>query len=90
MQGEVQDSPLFTEAEKLVFLLADETIKVPVDVPDELFARLQQHYSIEELVELAAICAMENFRSRFNRVFRVEANGLYCVIPRPKEQVATT
>ena len=52
---------------------------------DDLFARLQQHYSNEELVVLAAICALENFRSRFNRVFRVEPNGLYCAVPKPAE-----
>ncbi|HEU0166352.1 MAG TPA: hypothetical protein VFS62_01150 [Chloroflexota bacterium] len=76
-------SNLFGEAERLAFELADETIKTPVDVPDDLFDRLRQHYSNEELVELAAICALENFRSRFNRVFLIEANGLYCPVPRP-------
>lgn len=50
---------------------------------DELFARLREHYSEAELVELAAIVALENFRSRFNRVFRVEAHGIYCPLPRP-------
>lgn len=75
----------FSAAEKLAFELADATIQTPVDVSDDLFARLQQHYSTEELVELAAICALENFRSRFNRVFRVEPNGFYCVVPKPAE-----
>jgi hypothetical protein len=32
-------------------------------------------------VELAATIAMENFRARFNRVFEVEAQGLYCPVP---------
>ena len=76
-------SPLFTEAEKVAFELADATIQTPVEVSDELFERLQRHYSTEELVELAAICALENFRSRFNRVFRVEPNGFYCPVPKP-------
>ena|SRR5581483_7789186 len=75
-----RESALFSEAEKVAFELADATIQTPVDVSDDLFERLQQHYSTEELVELAAICALENFRSRFNRVFRVEPNGLYCPI----------
>lgn len=83
MRHEARTSPLFTEAEKVAFALADETIKVPVEVPDELFAQLQQHYTLEQIVELGAICALENFRSRFNRIFRVEANGLYCPLPRP-------
>jgi len=76
-------SRLFSEAEKLAFELADATIETPVEVSDDLFKRLKRHYSTEQLVELAAICALENFRSRFNRIFRVEPNGVYCPLPQP-------
>ena len=76
-------SRLFSEAEKLAFELADATIETPVEVSDDLFERLKRHYSTEQLVELAAICALENFRSRFNRIFRVEPNGVYCPLPQP-------
>ena len=41
-----------------------------------------------ELVVVAAICALENFRSRFNRIFRVEPNGVYCALPRPAATVS--
>ena len=71
-------SPLFSEAEKLAFELADATVGMPVEVSDDLFERLRRHYTTEALVELGAICALENFRSRFNRIFRVEPNGVYC------------
>lgn len=81
--AEWRTSSLFSEAEKLAFELADATIEVPVQVSDDLFARLQRHYTTEQLVELGAICALENFRSRFNRIFRVEPNGVYCVLPAP-------
>jgi hypothetical protein len=37
-------------------------------------------FTDEELVELAAIIAYENFRSKFNPVFGIEANGL-CHLP---------
>ncbi|HEY8693492.1 MAG TPA: carboxymuconolactone decarboxylase family protein [Chloroflexota bacterium] len=73
----------YSEAERLAFELADATIQTPVDVSDDLFSRLQRHYGTEALVELSAICALENFRSRFNRVFRVEPNGFYCPVPKP-------
>jgi alkylhydroperoxidase family enzyme len=76
-------SSLFSEPETLAFELADATIGVPVQVSDDLFERLQRRYSTEQLVELAAICALENFRSRFNRIFRVEPNGVYCAVPQP-------
>ena len=81
-------SKLYSEAEKAAFELADATIQTPVDVSDDLFERLQQHYDTPSLVELSAICALENFRSRFNRIFRVEPNGFYC--PMPKREGALT
>lgn len=53
----------------------------PHDVPDGFFDRLRQHYSDAALVELGAIIALENYRSRFNRLFRIESQGFYCVVP---------
>jgi len=49
-------------------------------VTDRFFARLRREFSEEELVELAAVIALENFRSKFNPVFAVDANGL-CAVP---------
>jgi alkylhydroperoxidase family enzyme len=51
-----------------------------VNVSDELYARLQGHYEPAQLVELAATAALENYRARFNRVFQIEPNALYCPI----------
>ncbi|HZQ38111.1 MAG TPA: hypothetical protein VFD32_19435 [Dehalococcoidia bacterium] len=51
-----------------------------VDVSDALYARLKGFYSDEQIVELAATAALENFRARFNRVFRIEPNSLYCPV----------
>ncbi len=78
-----QTSHLFSEAEGLAFELADATVGTPVNVSDDLFERLRRHYTTEQLVELGAICALENFRSRFNRIFQVEPNGVYCAVPEP-------
>jgi len=49
-------------------------------VTDSFFKRLKQHFSDEELVELAAVIALENFRSKFNPVFGIEPNG-FCSLP---------
>src|SRR5919197_2976849 len=76
-----RNSDLFTPAEKVALELAEGASGLPHDVPDELFERLREHYSEVEIVELAYIVALENFRSRFNRTLRVEAQGLYCVLP---------
>src|SRR5438105_7647347 len=76
-----QTSDLFTPAERVALELADAMTATPPNVTDELFARLQQHYDEAQLVELAAIVAQENFRSRFNTTFRVESQGMYCPLP---------
>ncbi len=73
-------SPLFTDAERAALELAEAMTAASVDVPDALFARLRTHYDAPQLVELAATAALENFRARFNRVFQIEPNSLYCPI----------
>jgi alkylhydroperoxidase family enzyme len=74
-------SDLFTPAEKVALELAEAMTATPPNVTDELFARLQEHYDEAQLVELAAIVAQENFRSRFNTTFRIESQGQYCPLP---------
>ena len=61
--------------------LAEAATALPHDVSDELFGRLREHYSDAEIVELSYIVALENFRSRFNRTLRIEAQGFYCTVP---------
>ncbi len=75
------ESNLYTPAEKAAFELADAMSQSTVTVPDELYDRLRGFYDDAEMVELAATIAMENLRARFNRVFEVEAQGLYCPVP---------
>ena len=79
--NDYQESDLFSEPEKLALELCDRATALPHDVPDEFFARLREHYSEPEIVELAYIVALENFRSRMNRTLRIEAQGFYCVVP---------
>ena len=78
-------SPLFTELEKLVLDYAVAVTRTPVDVSDELFAKLREHFDEAQLVELAAAIAWENYRARFNRVFGVRpvgfCEGAFCALP---------
>lgn len=60
--------------------MAEAITATPAEVSDELYARLESHYNQAQLVELAAAAALENFRARFNRVFRIEPNSLYCPV----------
>jgi alkylhydroperoxidase family enzyme len=47
------------------------------EVSDELFARLQNHYDADAIVELTAIIAWENASSKFNRALRVGSQQLW-------------
>ena len=71
------DLAVFTDVERLVIELADAMVTVPANVSDELYARLLMHFSEEQLLELGARIAFENYRARLNRVFDVESDGLY-------------
>jgi alkylhydroperoxidase family enzyme len=73
-------SPLFDEQERLALELAETMTAGSVDVSDDLYERLAAHFAEPQLVELAATAAMENFRARFNRVFQIEPNALYCPV----------
>lgn len=73
-------SPHYDERERAALTLADAMSAGTVDVSDELYARLRTHFNDTQLVELAATAAMENFRARFNRVFQIEPNALYCPV----------
>ncbi len=80
-----EDSAAFTPAERLILRLATAMTRTPAHIDDELFAQLQTEFSEEQLVELAAAMAWENYRARFNRVFGVEAEGFskgaFCPLP---------
>jgi alkylhydroperoxidase family enzyme len=80
-----EESPHFSNVEKLVLRLSVEMNRAPANVPEELFAALREHFDEAQLVELAAEVAWENFRSRFNRVFDVGAQGFsegaFCPLP---------
>lgn len=77
-------SPLFSLRERLALELAERMTYTNKRVTDKFFRRLQKHFSDEELVELAAVIALENFRSKFNPVFGIEANH-FCPLPAVKE-----
>ena len=80
-----EESPHFSEVEKLALRLAAAMARTPSDVPESLLAALRTHLTEPQIVELVAEIAWENFRSRFNRPFDVGAQGFsegaVCPIP---------
>ena len=67
----------FPPHETALLAMADAMSGTPANVSDELYAELRKHFSEEQLMELAANAALENYRARFNRVFDVGSDGLY-------------
>jgi alkylhydroperoxidase family enzyme len=82
--GDYKKSAIFSAREKLALELCERMTYTSKRVKDRFFNRLQKHFTDEELVELAAIIALENFRSKFNPVFAVEAHG-FCPVPAVKQ-----
>ena len=79
--GDYRKSPLFSERERAALELAERMTYTGKRVSDRFFKQLKRHVTDEELVELAAIIALENFRSKFNPTFGVEANGFCALQP---------
>ena len=67
----------FSDLERLVIELADAMASTPSNISDDLYARLREQFSEEQLLELGAQIAFENFRARLNRVFDVGSDELY-------------
>ena len=71
------DRTSFNETERLVIEPADAMTDTPADVSDDFYARLRKQFSEEQLMQLGAQIAFENYRSRWNRIFNVESDNLY-------------
>jgi len=59
--------------------------RTPVEVTDELFAALREHFDDTQLVELTHVIALENLRGRFNLALGIGAAGFsagaVCAVP---------
>lgn len=75
--AEFRGSALFAEREKIALEYAEEMCKTPVSVPDQLFGSLRRVFTEDEILELTATIALENFRARFNHALKIESDQLY-------------
>jgi AhpD family alkylhydroperoxidase len=88
-----RQSDLFTEREKTALDYTVAVMRTPVEVTDELFARMQEHFTNKQLVEITALLTVVNL-DRFNAAFGIGSagfsEGMVCVPPdRPANAVAT-
>ena len=71
------DRAPFNDIERLVIELADTMTDTPANISDDLYARLRNQFSEEQLMQLGAQIAFENYRARWNRIFDVGSDNLY-------------
>ena len=87
-----RQSELFTEREKVALDYAVAVMRTPVEVTDDLFARVKEHFTDKQLVEITALLTLVNL-DRFNAAFGIGSagfsEGMVCVVPdRPAAQPA--
>ncbi len=76
---------MYSDVEKLVLQYADAMTRTPVEVSDDLFAKLHFRFGDAEMVELTSTIAWENYRARFDHAFGIESEnfteGAVCALP---------
>ncbi len=79
-------SDLFTEREKAALDYTVAVMRTPVEVTDEVFARVREHFTDKQIVEITAFLTMVNL-DRFNAAFGIGSagfsEGMVCVRPIP-------
>jgi AhpD family alkylhydroperoxidase len=79
-----RQSDVFSDREKLALDYTVAVMRTPVEVTDALFARMKEHFSDEQLVEITALLTLVNV-DRFNAAFGIGAagfsEGMVCVAP---------
>jgi AhpD family alkylhydroperoxidase len=78
------DSDRFDADERLVLDYATAMTATPTAVDDDLRRRLRARFSDEQIVELTAAIAWENYRARFNWALDLEPQGYSrgaCALP---------
>ncbi len=77
-------SELLTDREKVALDYAVAVMRTPVEVTDELFARVREQFSDEQIVEITALLTLVNL-DRFNAAFGIGSagfsEGMVCLVP---------
>src|SRR5579862_1571793 len=77
--GAYRENPAFAAREQVALEYA-ESITTANSVADELFVRLGDHFSGDEIVELTAVITWEICAAKFNRALEIEGQGI-CLLP---------
>jgi AhpD family alkylhydroperoxidase len=87
-----QQSDLFSQREKVALDYTIAVMRTPVEVTDELVAKMKEHFSDAQLVEITALLTLVNL-DRFNAAFGIGSAGfsagMVCLLP-DRPAAATT
>lgn len=79
-----QSSNLFSDLEKVALDFTVGVMRTPVDVDDELFARMRERFSDVQIVDITAFLMLVNL-DRFNAAFGIGSagfsDGMVCLLP---------
>src|SRR5262245_44374965 len=77
-----RESGWFSDAERAALAFAEAVTQTPTAVTDAEFEPVRRHYTVPQIVELAATIAIEHFRAKFNTALGVQSQGLRLLPPR--------
>jgi alkylhydroperoxidase family enzyme len=70
-----QDSPHFSEREKAALAFAEAIVRDDREVSDACSARVRQHFTEPEVVELTFIIGYQTFASKFAKALNLAPQG---------------
>ena len=70
-----RESPRFDDRERAAMAFCEEITRDDRDVSGECMARLREHFTEPEIVELTFIVGFQTFASKFAKAFRLAPQG---------------
>jgi len=73
--GRYRESPRFTARERAALEFCERITRDDLEVSDGCLARLRDHFSDAEIVELTFVVGYQTFASKFAKAFRLAPQG---------------
>lgn len=70
-----QESPRFSARERAALQFCERTIRDDLEVTEECLARVREHFTEAEIVELTFIIGYQTFASKFAKVWKLTPQG---------------
>ena len=70
-----ETSPFFDERERAALAFAERISRADLDVSEDCLARVREHFTQAEIVELTFIIGYQTFASKFAKAWRLAPQG---------------